>query len=1420
MLFNFLIALATFLFALSTWFLSPDLGRRISQISQARSWYLQIDTEPGQVSDRLSVLVPTLERLLRSESEISDLHIISQTDSVIAVFQTINRIDARNLAERMSSKLSAMSENRIFQMTGYRMFQQPRGSVSLSTGAKLPASIDTFPLEVARLTDLTKKEPSGFNIYRVARPDLTVQFDKKSTVDADVLNTILQQIQSIDGVQTSYIKNFRQPYARIRSDSRQMLQTGISPLRMRQTMQTHLTQTSGVSQTVFTQPSYIMEVKPESLAELCNVAIPNDRTGSIVRLCDISEIALEEVVVPYREVTSSENTLAKALMRQGATKQKSTTIEVLFTPEARARDIEREIRGVLAKHPKEKLPVWQIKLHNPAPLPLVEFISSIVLILTLGVLSLRSDALERDRRFHHIQILLAAILGTSLLMALRIPISTDDFTIFLVASLTFALASHFSQFVHKASTSIPFWIEFALFSAAVVLAVALSRFLAGATTSHGSTMTASIAIFLGQLVAFVSTQIGLGETAPKASDSIRELTTHRRGSSIWFLGGLSILALFLAPRSPNENALLSGRFGFDLGVQEEQLKAAFAEIENATTPGLAKGFLGGPLWNKTLEVKPTTFSLMNSTQINIRHILESMTPKELGTIEIQTRSGSLQTTPVIDVPPRVAVAGDSTAQTIAPQIIEEFQQWSNTIQWPITKPSGQGNDEAQRQLFLPLSTLMEARWENELTRSMRTTEGETIILNWIVNSSEAEKAKRAMERLAAKIRSSMGVKLRLALHDSRDARQAVAEANQLATLILTGLLLFAGILFFASSERGLIAGVTFLAINLGMTSSDRIYESLAEITGQPPLGAREFPSPVIWAGLYLFLVWATMLRVADYRRSTNMSLSSAFVPQIEVIRKLDAAIMKPLIVALAIAWWTPETRLAGGILLGLVLLFNQFLADWMLFWSHLSEIKNRAILRFRIHIRELTHLALLLAALGVVVEARAASDVSLVNAECQSTATVILPIVGRPKGKEPAPRRNIFQEKLAQETPCAWLDSSLESEIVTAVEETRGPSEQELLVTRLRDIVTKHRTVIESRVKAAISKRIKLSKILIYGGFYEEFFGNISFTIIDFRSDGDPVLTKMTFSVDNQTHGIAQLAEFLRGESIKFYEELLGEGERLPVYIERTESLDKHPVSENLAGEISLFLQSRFLYPVSFDWFERKTFFRLVKDRKDARYVLSVKIRREGTKFYATIMAEPPELGARRTAWIEGDISQLPLFEEDVLSTAKRSLSNIEGITDYCLAPHLDFLTDYDQTSRLYGFAFRQNLGNAAISLRLRTGEHRASGGRETDLYSVLDGGGGVGWQFFDKRWVVADAGVSVDAGLLSPNSKKSTLQVRSFFVSYGGYVQSQLSLRKNFALLTRVGLEQPILFAESTTAATIFSSYYTNLMVGLGVTF
>lgn len=448
-------------------------------------------------------------------------------------------------------------------------------------------------------------------------------------------------------------------------------------------------------------------------------------------------------------------------------------------------------------------------------------------------------------------------------------------------------------------------------------------------------------------------------------------------------------------------------------------------------------------------------------------------------------------------------------------------------------------------------------------------------------------------------------------------------------------------------------------------------------------------------------------------------------------------------------------------------------------------------------------------------------DTKSIDATCNNTLNVVLPFIGRPKGKELPPRRAVFSERLVQEISCAWMDLSLEEKIVHLVEQTRGSGEQNKLIADLTKLVDQER----ARIQADSLKKMEKSedtsnmRLRIFGGFYEEFYGNIAFTFIEFLEDRSPLVIKITVSEVAQANAIEQISELVGAKSNEFLDRFVfTKHERLPVFVTPVDALDDTQASENLAKEMDLFIRSRLDIMLRTHFFQRKNFFRFELDQQKSKYKVEVKIRRDSIKFYGSITVVSLEDGRRRTGWVEEDITRLPQFEEEVLETSLSNLQRLEEIHDYSLVGGFDILAHTDNTVRSLNISLRQNLGNASFSMRLRTGGWKMNP-EDPDLTLYMMGWA-AGWQFADFRWIAADAGLGLDVGVLGTSFSALTQQ-QSLLLSYGPYIQGMVIFTRNLSVIGRAGVEQfQKVDATKEQQLTKPPPYFLNLSIGVGLAF
>ena len=388
------------------------------------------------------------------------------------------------------------------------------------------------------------------------------------------------------------------------------------------------------------------------------------------------------------------------------------------------------------------------------------------------------------------------------------------------------------------------------------------------------------------------------------------------------------------------------------------------------------------------------------------------------------------------------------------------------------------------------------------------------------------------------------------------------------------------------------------------------------------------------------------------------------------------------------------------------------------------------------------------------------------STDCQVNATVILPIHGRPRGKEPPPRNPLYREKLAQDVRCALLLDSLESNIIELLTSNNRPYSE------IAKLVAENYTQIVQEanlLNQAVFPKSQLNNVSILFGYYEEFFSSYAFTIGQALSERTQLFIKFTSSEINTLETLADAAQRLTSREQAFLQEILGEQDKYPIYLEPVENLDKDALGQDLSNELDLFLQSRFRLPFEQGYFERKHFFFPVDSPSEGKYRVNVKIRRYGTKIMASINVYDPVTGRVEKTWVQENIAQLAAFESTVFRQTRSLLLSLESIHDYALMFTLG-VQEQDASNRFYGIVFRQNLGNAANTVQLL---YMPNPNLKTTAMFALDLS--FGWQFLDYRWLSADTGLALGGSLFMRKKESEELGQFGFYV--GLYGQSILVL-------------------------------------------
>ncbi len=1397
----------------------PDLIGKYVRSHEAHVWRLNLEVNSAPATVHATTLASMLERSLKSQEQIENLIISTTPTRITAHFYTKPSVLPKDLATALNAKISAIQDSGTtpqFETTFYYDALSKVENVGTNLDALRDSATQTLSFALESATNNEKR-----NILALASPDIILDSTQSAgtSVDINALDLLLQRLHTIRGVQKAFARNVRIPTLQVETDPRQLLQLGISPQIIHKTIQTHLRIDQGISENILGQRGYIFRKKSETTQEICTLSFQVPKNSALLHVCDVSKVESTPMFLDFYTVGTSLATLEKRIREQNKatlnpTKEKSSIV-IILDSETVAQDLVEEIESAI--HVQAGSPQWTISSVRKANTGAYNFAFFFASMIILAILAFSRKESFGNRRLFLFLLAHATAFWSAATLALGIDAHPQLLGIPLLAAAV-AFATHRCESLlkglHGAKNA---RLTFAAFSVGIAATTIFARSFINFGQSQFDTIASGALAMAAGIYAFSLAPQLMNES--QASTHQADVAFHARTGLISLVVPLLGVAISMLP-TINFPSTIFISLGFEGGTSVDIAQNAAANIERIARENKATAVIAAPEKTSVIQLKPSPFSLLNTATVPLEEILASLHPSIPGETNIQEKSGSITRQPVIVKSNFSEIMPTNTRKENDDDLVR-FQKWMDTMQQPISSDSQNslqsraqfGFQKSEKKNFLSMSALVVPEWSREITRISISNIGETTLAE--IHSREGERNIRAnLDNFLSQFQQNTKSELQTHISDTASEIAMLTHNQTIGTLMLAAILFLAGILYFASTERALLTTVTFGAIHLTVKGVfhlftiphglDAISETLL------------FPSTETWASTLLLTLWAILLKTADYRRAMNMSLDEAFFLQTRITRQLRRWGLIPALVISICGIFYSNVALLGGATMALWIVGGFLLPDWMLIWTKLAEWKNRTLLKLHIHFKTLL-IFIFAISLVHVSKARASTDTSTIDSQCDGTVTIILPILGRPKGKEPVPQRTFLSERLAQETKCSWVEYGLTSDIIKILEGLRSTAAQSRLVSDFGSFVLKNRGKIESAAIAHLRKDDKQAsaRVRIFGGFYEEFLGSISFSILEFPKGSDPIVTKMSSSEEQQTQTISKLARYIRGENAQLHEELLGEVSRLPVFLEPVESLDKHPVSENIAGELNLFLTSRFINPLSSNLLERKTFFRIEKNADASKFVLNVKLRRDETRFYASITARARNGEARRSAWIEGDVSQFTEFEEEVLAVSKKILSNIEGIADYFVALDTEYyVSGSHDVAQMYGIYFRQNLGNAALSIRLRNGQIAAK--EDKANIGIFGFGGSFGWQFFDVRWITGDFGVSADAGIATPPDSSS----RDLWISYGGYIQFQSSLRKNFALITRTGVEQPQLFGATGDRKTIFHPVYLNALVGIGVIF
>lgn len=1457
---------ALFLTLFGLFFTTTEVGFNYSArlSSQPHFWLVQISTAPRSVEVTQNFVTSPFEKILRSLGPLQGLSLFSYKNKVIASFYTNRLENPAQLKMKLLNRagllkdIPGLGEHALHAF--YKPFSQPfAGQLpKAATDSLLTEDLESaYKEKLHWLFGVNGTLTTQDHIFSVMPADLQIAFLDKDGTTSKInffsrnFQAFLEELEGIPGIQHIIAHNASLPLTEVHYNGPTLLQAGLMPGDFHTRLSELLEPNLSVRPMVFSRQLNVSETYPKNPADLSQalVALPDGREQRLNSLAMVRNEQLFVKTLPlkfrvweYADLwgnSHTKNTDRNQSVRSPTDRNPTEipTLSILLAKGANPQHLESAIKQkltiFLAANPQLSADVNISASHTLQALAFGLFSCGCLVALFL-LFSVGTPSSPLFRCF--VSVLISALFYAAGLAVFRLPIEATHVLLFMCVVCLTILGAWFERYRVKGATqeTLPLlanntFVFFVFFVISMTLAALL---LMNGSEELDTFNIARIALPFAAGV--LGSATGFHGQLPAALVSPRQSLSFKKPFVAFCILGAT---LFFGMHSHRQNTsdLQPGVVYAEVSPVHDTSNVAlrtFAEqIFDFAHSRAANTDLMAPLFENHLVISASRLAPL---PVGIDKIIPTLagfgsTPLGwMGDVDVRSLAHGQ----------RLVVSHDDSGFQVSPEAgskslnahpLETLRRWSgisvlSRARLMEVPKIGKGEDD-----LVKLESLIEFEKDRWPARSLRSHEAQTVNMKFLVPTHVTDFARDVQTEITRRAQTQFG-RTKSSVRTSSEIHSAARTAELKIVSITAVLLFFFSATFFSSVSRACLVSLTFCGY-YGIAFACTELTTHLFPSHSLPMHERG-PFMLLSAGLFTSL-WASLLTTSDSIRKANRSLEEANAPVLQACWRITQGGLAVVLLALAAGMFSHSERFAlttGLFALVACVALGGVAPGWILGWAHFAEHANRFVLSALVRLkhqrtghsfRALLMLLILCPLIGIEPTAFAQKDLSTIDVHCDSIGTAILPIIGRPKGKEEAPQRAIFTERLAQETPCAWIETGLSAKISNIVQKYRGSAEQNRLIQELDILVGAERaridTVAQKRLAVRSSPKVPM-QTRIYGGFYEEFYGNISFTIIEFRKNAKPVLVKATFSEANQTQGIAVIAASFRGESFKLFEEILGENQRIPVYLEPVESLDKHPISENLAQEMDLFLRSRLVYPLSSSLLERKTFFRAEEDRTVAKQLTSVKIRRDGTRFYASIHSSSLTDHKSRTAWVEGDVSQLPAFEEDVLAALQKTLAANEGIADYCFVMSADLWVRANEFTRLYGVALRQNLGNAAFSLRLRTTDRKKAVESDPNQ-SILMAGAAGGWQFADIRWLVADVGFGLDAGLLTVTSP-SAGSSRTLMLAYGPFIQSEVLFAKNFALLGRAGVEVPTRLDTTKEIGRPLPGYVFNVSLGLGVAF
>jgi hypothetical protein len=497
---------------------------------------------------------------------------------------------------------------------------------------------------------------------------------------------------------------------------------------------------------------------------------------------------------------------------------------------------------------------------------------------------------------------------------------------------------------------------------------------------------------------------------------------------------------------------------------------------------------------------------------------------------------------------------------------------------------------------------------------------------------------------------------------------------------------------FESMKRGILVcmvyavsfATTLLSLSPGMS------------TGSSFLRMGEECSRAFFTSLFLTALWMSLVSISDLFRRRNCNLERVCLPYVKLSQFSRYFLFVPLLGFLQEVSDETVTSLLrqSSLLVIVVIFFPPFLFLTMDIGEKFMRIWLKRLVRASVFF-------LFLLGDFLVPQSALADGKKIVEASCSGDIYMVVPIITKPVGRAAPIVRRAFTERLMQGLPCSELlpwPADVLDKLMDEHSEGKGATQTKIFEERLGHALAQFLKGKNGEPKLSHAKS---GKRHIVGGFAEEFFGSIAFTLLDvtFESLEKIQTRKLTGLEADQTKGAGVLAEEIRG-AIEEPTGVLLEPMHSRVFVKMREREKAGPDhTTRMADEIYRFVNRNLSKPREWPFYKRHPNLRVVKGREEAETILTLEVDREGTRLFVSFTVENRISGKRRNGWFEGEVNQFGTFEEGLVLAIAEAIDANEGHHDSLVGLSAGVFARRNQRVGLSVLQFRQNLGWLALEV-------------------------------------------------------------------------------------------------------------------------